>query len=355
MRKRSGVVISGYYGFNNAGDEAVCAALVQEIRKTLVNVKITVLSADPKKTSSEYGVESIGRNNIFAIFSALRSCKLFISGGGSLLQNATGINSVFFYGAMLSLAKLAGARCMIAAQGLGPLNGKFARYLSRNAINKAEIAAWRDEESLALAKKIGATKPRHKLSCDPVLIWKPFKCKKRDDTAKKTIAFCMRPWKGFAPSAIANVCDCLSRLDYNILLVPFYQGQDDVLCREISDMMLNTPIIAKIDTIKRAQSVYRALCEADIVVAMRLHALIMAEAINLTSIAISYDPKIDAFCKRSGAIIHSTADSINTEKLISDIKAAAEKPVRINTAWQGLWAETTNSIKSLYSNERRDS
>ncbi|MFZ5753320.1 MAG: polysaccharide pyruvyl transferase CsaB, partial [Bacillota bacterium] len=43
----SRVVLSGYYGFNNAGDEAILYAIIRTLRKIEPEIEITVLSNDP--------------------------------------------------------------------------------------------------------------------------------------------------------------------------------------------------------------------------------------------------------------------------------------------------------------------
>ena len=45
------IVISGYYGFNNAGDEAMLSAIIQSLRSTFDTPEITVISGSPAKTS----------------------------------------------------------------------------------------------------------------------------------------------------------------------------------------------------------------------------------------------------------------------------------------------------------------
>ena len=88
------IVISGYYGFANAGDEAMLAAIVKALRSTENSVKLTVISGNPQITAAKYGVASIHRFNPLEIFLSLRSCDLLLSGGGSLLQDVTSKRSL---------------------------------------------------------------------------------------------------------------------------------------------------------------------------------------------------------------------------------------------------------------------
>ena len=57
----SKIVISGYYGFNNAGDEAMLTAIVEALRKLEPSVELTVISGNPTETKAKYQVESIYR------------------------------------------------------------------------------------------------------------------------------------------------------------------------------------------------------------------------------------------------------------------------------------------------------
>ena len=43
------VLLSGYYGFDNAGDDAVLFAIIQVLKETIEHVEITVLSNQPEK------------------------------------------------------------------------------------------------------------------------------------------------------------------------------------------------------------------------------------------------------------------------------------------------------------------
>ena len=88
------ILISGYYGFNNIGDESILRTLIDNLREKLPGVDITVLSQDPAQTSAKFAVKSARRMSLRDIFRCVRRCDLLLSGGGSLLQDATSGRSV---------------------------------------------------------------------------------------------------------------------------------------------------------------------------------------------------------------------------------------------------------------------
>ena len=91
------IVISGYYGFHNAGDEAMLLAILQALRKTFDAPSITVISGNPSDTARTFGVKAVPRFGILPILSSLFRTDLLISGGGSLLQDVTSWKSMIYY------------------------------------------------------------------------------------------------------------------------------------------------------------------------------------------------------------------------------------------------------------------
>ena len=73
------VVLSGYFGFGNAGDEAILAAEVAALRQLIPQVEIAVLSGNPHETAATYTWKP-SPEVIWAVSRALRSADL-ISGG----------------------------------------------------------------------------------------------------------------------------------------------------------------------------------------------------------------------------------------------------------------------------------
>ena len=84
------ILLSGYYGFDNVGDEAVLFSIVRDLRAVMGDeAEITVLSNNPETTSARYDVRAVDRWNKKTLLTEIKACDLFISGGGSLLQDVT--------------------------------------------------------------------------------------------------------------------------------------------------------------------------------------------------------------------------------------------------------------------------
>ena len=165
----SKIVISGYYGFANAGDEAMLAAIVKALRSTEDSVELTVISGNPQITAAKYGVSSIHRFNPLEIFLSLRDCDLLLSGGGSLLQDVTSKRSLLYYLSVLALGLLLGKRVMLYAQGIGPIHSGLLRKLTKAVCSRADLITVRDQDSLYELRHIGIPAEKVQLTADAVL------------------------------------------------------------------------------------------------------------------------------------------------------------------------------------------
>ena len=141
----SNVVISGYYGSRNAGDEAMLAAMLEVFSDMDPKVNITVISSNPEDTTSRHGVRSIGWLDFPAIYGQLKSADLLISGGGSLLQNVTSRRSLYYYMVIIWMAIFVNTPVMLYAQGIGPIRGSLARSIMRWLGNRVNMITVRDK------------------------------------------------------------------------------------------------------------------------------------------------------------------------------------------------------------------
>ena len=93
----SDIVIAGYLGFANSGDEALLSIVLSEIKRRLPGKTVTVLSMKPKKTHKLYGVRARHRYNAAAINGEFSRGGVFLFGGGSLIQDVTSHRSLLYY------------------------------------------------------------------------------------------------------------------------------------------------------------------------------------------------------------------------------------------------------------------
>ena len=163
------ILISGYYGFNNIGDESILRTVIDNLREKLPDVDITVLSQSPAQTSEKYGVKAAKRMSLWSIFRSVRRCDMLLSGGGSLLQDATSGRSILYYLFILRLAQLLGKRTFIYSQGIGPISAPRNRRLAAFVLRRTDGIVVRDAGSRDLLLEIGVPEALIHVTADPVI------------------------------------------------------------------------------------------------------------------------------------------------------------------------------------------
>ena len=158
------VVISGYYGANNFGDEAILETIVQRLKK--YDADIIVFSTNPQKTSQIHKVNAVNSFDLFDVFINIIKSDVLISGGGSLLQDVTSLKSLFYYLFVLITAQIFGKNTLIFAQGIGPIKNKFGEILTKFVLKKCNAITVRDDKSLFLLRSWCLNNTQ--LVCDPL-------------------------------------------------------------------------------------------------------------------------------------------------------------------------------------------
>jgi len=299
------IVLSGYYGFNNAGDEAVLYSIISSLRKLNKNVEINVLSNNPEQTAKLYGVKAANRWKMGEIYRTLKNSDLLISGGGSLLQDVTSKNGILYYLGVIFCAKVLRRPVLVYSQGIGPVNYKRNRRLTAFVLNRVDGITVRDAGSKKDLLDMGVKKEII-VSADPVLGFsaEDIKIEKGRELLErvdvnindgKIMGISVRPWKTAEANfiALAEACDNLALQGWQIVFIPMHFPEDIQASREVAKHMKEKAFLLKENyTPSEALSIYKA---ADMVIGMRLHSLIMAAVVEKPLVAISYDPKVDRF------------------------------------------------------------
>ena len=278
------ILVSGYYGFNNFGDEAILSVLLEYLR----GHNVTVLSADPEKTGLTHNVNSINSFNAELILQRLNKFDILISGGGSLLQNVTSIKSLIYYCGLIYLVAAMGKDVVIFAQGIGPIKGFWATLITKIALKKCKYISVRDEKSLNLLESWGI---KANLVCDPI-----FQMRIPNSNKTRKVGIQLRKFNTLTDELFDEIVKqvALRFSDREIELIAF-QDSEDV---GISQVFLNKlkkkhpTINANIVSNLTIQQVIERVGEYDYFIAMRFHACLLGLKYGIKTLAISYDPKV---------------------------------------------------------------
>ncbi len=336
-------VLSGYYGFNNSGDDALLLGIIQSMQKIFPGVRLCVLSNSPMETRKRYRTDSDKRFSIIGVNRALKNAGLLINGGGSLIQDATSLKSLLYYLYVIHLAQKKHIPVFVYANGIGPISQRNSPLAAR-ILKKCQAITLRDSLSLAELSKMGLDTTNIPVTCDPAVMLEP-EDKERVlkslqlqgiPVDKKILLISVRPWeyndKNFSKK-IANICDtCYEKHGLVSVFLPMKPSSDLKFSQNISLLTKHKSFV-----ITKQFSVCETIgiisC-SDVVLGMRLHSLIYALCANVACVGLLYDPKIDGFLKDIGNNLICSASDIDCDKLLSTIEYALENSQSIKEDMQ---------------------
>lgn len=330
------VLISGYYGFDNAGDEAVLFAIVQALREIRSDVDITVLSNQPEKTAAQLQVHAVNRWGKSALLKAVKQCDVLISGGGSLLQDVTSKNGILYYLGIIKLAQLMRKKVMIYAQGIGPVNEPRNRALVAKILNKVHGITVRDFDSRRELIEMGVYR-EIMVAVDPVLGIHPdsidasrglqLLCADGNGYVenKKTVMVAARNWTHSEQffGEIAKSCDAMVEQGYQVVFLPFHYPEDVEAGQAIANLMKQNAVVLRENY--GPQDTMAILKNADVILGMRLHSLIMGAALLKPMVGLSYDPKVTSFMQLLRQPDCYAVDSVDAVQLVRAIQRQSQQ------------------------------
>ena len=291
------ILLSGYYGFDNAGDEAILSAIVTELRA--LGHEPTALSSDPQKTARAHGVKAVSRTNPVALFSAISSCDAMFSGGGGLLQDATSSRTLTYYLGLIQLALTLRKKVVIFNQSIGPLSSEGRKKVARALRSTRNIV--RDRGSLALLETLGL---EAELGGDPALLLGAGSLLEREENR---VVIAPRGGQSGATHKLAEVAHALEAEGKKIVLLAFQTEEDTRECQFIAASCARAEIVKVGDPAEALEHI----AKATLVIGVRLHAVILAAALEVPFMGVRYDPKVQGFCDDAGAFSTDTDFDVN--------------------------------------------
>ena len=320
------VLIAGYYGRRNAGDEAILGGMLAELRAARVDLRFRVVSWDPDGTQRLHGVEAIPWTDVAGLIDAVREASLVVVGGGGLFHDYWGVEpgemltarqaGIPQYGAPIVLARLQGVPSMLYGVGVGPLRTPEGRRLTRELFEAVGAATVRDAASRGLLAELGCLVEPIEVVADPAFHLPPAPA---DPAVTRVLRSMQRPilgvslrhWEfGDVPAdwqagLAAAIDDHLAEKGGTALLVPLQDGELEVE----DDVSVSRLVIGRMERGGQAALVpdgldplqrFRLLEGCDAVLGMRLHAVIAALRAEVPVVGLAYDPKVAALMEASG-------------------------------------------------------
>lgn len=308
--KRDGVAICGAYGRGNMGDNAILEAIIEDMREIDPDMPLVVLSKDPAETRKKYRVASVYIFNVLKFKKTVNKTKLYINGGGSLIQDVTSRRSLFFYLFNIITAKRAGNRVLMYGCGIGPVLNKTDRRLSGKVLNNyVDVISLREKSSFEELKSLNVSKPEIIISADPALTLPPAAEATVDsvmlaaglDPHGDYICFSLRSWKGFSDklSCFISAAEYVyNRYGMTPVFIPIDYNSDILVAGRVAEN-LKTPYFIMKNALT-SNEIIGVMSRMKAVLSMRLHGLIFAAQSGVPLVGVAYDPKVSAFMEYLG-------------------------------------------------------
>lgn len=325
--KKYDIALLGYYGYNNSGDEAILKSTLDSFRTIDPELTFLVFSKKPRETKKLYLVDSVNRFNLFKIIYILKRTRLFLAGGGSLIQDNTSTRSIWYYLTVLRMAKRLGTKTMLFANGIGPIKRSFNRRFAGKVLNELQVISLRDAQSFNEIKALNVNKPDIYVASDPAVLLEASDETSVDELIraekipahKPLIGFSIRKWANSEYiDKIAEIADyCIEKYNSHPVFIPMQYPMDLDISQAISGKMKHPSSI--VTRMYSPDVILGLTARLKLMVGMRLHSIIYAAAKCVPLIGLVYEPKVAAFLKEINQPSAGNLEDLDTAKICAQL------------------------------------
>lgn len=316
MRKYDTYLV-GYYGMENAGDDALMLSALHGIRSTNEHAKVLISSSTEIKSIRGTTLAPTlslhqafrGQNRLKNYWNAFRS-NAIVFGGGSVLHNSHDLKI------KMDMVKLCGGDFSRAAGvSIGPFVDSEAESHCAALLNKLDFVGVRDQQSYDIAQSI-APHANCKLTFDlaPALVTHPdFKAstQDREGVLVNVCPVARTPNGDFDYQAdaqrIAELAEGLKTIYQQtgekisvISLNANGDFGDDILCNMLIEKLGNTVPCVFIPYHHDTLNFIKVISSFKICISMRLHGNVFAYMTGTPSFSLNYHPKCEQWCEQIG-------------------------------------------------------
>ncbi len=285
------VMLVGYFGFGNAGDELLCDTFIRRFVIDFPDFDIAILNRGRITSAPEGRIRLVPRSDLMQVAEELLTCRALIVPGGGVLQSATSNLSLVYYLSLITLARFCGAQTFLPAQGFGPYPGtgivaRLLRGWLGFELGRAAFLSTRDNESAGIA--CGLTGKEAVPVCADLVFLndKPRSAPERRKKGTLRLGAVIRTSVPGSDRIAADLIAMQKDLE-NLELVPVaFQPEEDEKAWKSAGWA---------GEVLYAADPLAVFADFDIVISMRLHGCIVATCLSIPWVGIAYDPKVSAF------------------------------------------------------------
>ena len=292
MNKKFDVLLLGYYGFGNLGDELLAEAAVSLLTECgIPKNRIAVLSSLPAQSAQRLGIAAFNRWSLKDIARACSASKVLMLGGGGLFQESTSLRSCFYYYSVMKIARLYGLKILAEGQSVGPLVSSAAKFLARKAFLMCSHVSVRDDAAMKWMKEwdIAADRTPDLVSSLSV---------RTSPLTGGSLLVNVRPGYGRL-SELTLTAAAAAAKQRNLSLAGTALAEEDVSELRRSAEFLKIDL-SDIILLRELADYEHAAADAVCAVGMRLHFLVLGYLAGIPCAGCSYDPKVAGFCASRG-------------------------------------------------------
>lgn len=364
-------LLMGYYGARNLGDEMMLLCLRKWLHAQ--NVRLTVLSERALDIQARHGLPAVEnlpllgqwswreawlRGKAAALITTLARHDALVVGGGDLIRDDRGWRNFLFSVEKIVAALVLRRPVYLVNIGIGTPSTSYGRRVLRWMLPRCDRIIARDERTVRLCAELGAGEvtdfaPDIVLAL-PALVDHPV-C--AVPGARRYALVCLRThandfsqfaWNDDRIATFAGGLDHLvDEHDLDIVFLPF-----QALDRTQDDNRIHERVAARMRRGGRAdirdwtddiREVLGVVSAAECVIAMRLHAAVLACATHRRCVLMPYDHKVVEFGRQMGLTAQITSDTLerpaDLRTLLDDALKSLVAPLAHGAT--GCWATLT--------------
>lgn len=292
------IVVSGYHGYGNLGDEAILKVLCEGLTDLGVSRQdIVVLTGNKDYTRTVHGVQTVDRYNASQIWQILGQATLLISGGGSLFQDVTSKRSIPYYLGIIEMGLRRNVPLVLYGHGIGPIGAGLYKKLVARVFRRSVGFTVRDSYSAQFLEKHKVPVPADARTVDPVFQWAATNVS-RQSRGKPIVGLNLRPYPKWRQQFRnwVQVLNLVFGQGCVLRFIPIGPGDAELgrmLKRHLPQLQLGEPL--------GLNNFREELGQLELFISMRLHGVILGALSGAVPIAVNYDPKIHSACEQLGS------------------------------------------------------